>query len=265
MKDTLLHTWVPRFRRKGIPVYFYKGSNDSIPSIHNYDISVPSPDSLTHVAQKTVAAFNYFNSLSTSYDFIFRTNLSTFLFLDDFISIARSLYDLGTDYAGYIGTASPPIAPASFLARIYRKLSTKQRISTQTLSFCSGAAVFLSQRSFQAISDYSFSGHWTEISDDTLFGHILSSKGIIPTPLPRCDLFDANGYSYHKCTPTELLQQSLLACPLSFRVKTQAGWSQRTHFNTFLERQIMFSMNNYTSSSDYFNSNLFPPSTTLES
>jgi hypothetical protein len=77
-----------------IDCYFYKGDPHSSEKVKiNYftnTITVSIEDTYANIYEKTLRVFEYFYPILSSYDFIFRTNLSSFIRFDKYIQLAKT-------------------------------------------------------------------------------------------------------------------------------------------------------------------------------
>lgn len=186
------NTWVTNARENGIRCIFYSGGASS-DNLENDHLQLNCDDSLNGTAFKLYKALKFISKNDIEYTHIYRINLSSYLFINDFIKYSRTLTK--TFYGGVIGEFNR----ITFLNRYHTisKLSVKL-LKFQTIQYASGSGFFISKDLVLLIINKK-KLKFTYI-DDVMIGNALLDQVI--TFIPRFDvanniqkhLFDLNCY-----------------------------------------------------------------------
>ena len=170
--------WVKKAREKGIRCIFYSGGAEKN-SLENDNLFLDCDDSLPGTALKLHKALEFIEKNKINYSHIYRTNLSSFIFIDSFIKYCENLND--DFYGGVIGCFNkmPLFNKFHLLSVIASKL-----LSFQVLKFASGSGFFLSRNHVLKLI------HTNKINfkyiDDVMVGSVLDGFKIVP--IPRYDI-----------------------------------------------------------------------------
>ena len=82
--DALKDTWVKKARTKNIECFFYEGGYNKN-YIDGGTIKLNVNDNLKSTSEKLIEAIKVLQDNNVEFDFIFRTNLSSFIFIDNFL------------------------------------------------------------------------------------------------------------------------------------------------------------------------------------
>ena len=181
-------TWVQRAEQNSIPCIFYQGaaSND-IFELNELNLAVD--DSLDSTGIKLFRALKYIEESGIKYDYIYRTNLSSYIFIENFINWANTITheDL---YSGVIVKANLNHRwPYRFMCKLAERFQPEN-----TIPFASGAGFWISRKNIQRIlSDTKLD---FRLADDSMIGECLHRHGIKITPALRID-FNGDSVSYH--------------------------------------------------------------------
>ena len=99
LKKTQKETWVLN-NSNGVDVVFYQGGKENIEfkEFENFsELYLPHSEGLYNIGHKTIKAFDFFKD---KYEYIFRTNSSSYLDID---VLYNHVLKTNLDYSGYIG------------------------------------------------------------------------------------------------------------------------------------------------------------------
>lgn len=176
--DNCNSTWVANARNRGIRCIFYSGgvSQDKLDNDH---LELNCDDSLVGTSFKLFKALSFIENSGIDYTHIYRTNLSSFIFLDSFINYCSSLDS--TFYGGVIGKFNKLIILNRFHS--ISVLSSKL-LKFQTIEFASGSGFFIS-KDLVSIVINNKALRFSYI-DDVMVGNALLGHKI--TFIPRFDI-----------------------------------------------------------------------------
>ena len=181
-------TWVQRAEQNSIPCIFYQGgaSNDKL-ELNELKLAVD--DSLDNTAIKLFRALKYIEESGIKYDYIYRTNLSSYIYIENFINWANTITNEDL-YSGVIVRAN---LNDRWPFRLMRKLAERFH-PENTIPFASGAGFWISRKNIQRIlSDTKLD---FRLADDAMVGECLHRHDIKSTPVSRID-FNGDSISYH--------------------------------------------------------------------
>lgn len=158
-------------RTPGVDCYFYKGdpalSQDSL--LEGDTLHIKIDESLSHVYEKMMRAFQYFEPVLSNYDFVFRTNLSSYLDIPAYREFCSTLPRSGV-YSGVVG-------------------------SHGGISFASGAGFTMTPDLIRRL----VAEHPPEVYlDDVSIGAAVQRWGIPVLPAPRLDLSSSGKWILHR-------------------------------------------------------------------
>jgi hypothetical protein len=150
MKTSQRRTWVKAANDAGIKCFFYEGDTRLIKSELNNDvISVPCDDSLASCSLKFKMTLNCVLDNYPHTKLIYRTNLSSYIDVDNFIAHLSDLPDPELEYSGYTGSFNKYKEYVDTFAFLKRH---KVRIPFRKVyQFCSGSGMFLGCEYFDKI------------------------------------------------------------------------------------------------------------------
>jgi len=172
------NTWVANARKNGIKCIFYSGGATE-DKLHNDHLELACDDSLSGTAFKLYRALKYIENCNIDYTHIYRTNLSSYLFINDFIKYSNSIND--TFYGGVIGTYNKITLFNRF--HFISVLSSKF-LKFQTLQYASGSGFFISKNLVKIViqnKNLNF-----KYIDDVMIGDALRGQNI--TFISRFDI-----------------------------------------------------------------------------
>jgi hypothetical protein len=88
--DNCTNTWVLNARKNGIRCIFYSGGAEH-DKLENDQLELACDDSLEGTAFKLFRALTFLDNIGINYTHIYRTNLSSFIFIDSFINYCSNL------------------------------------------------------------------------------------------------------------------------------------------------------------------------------
>lgn len=189
-------SWVRTANRCGVPVYFCEGvgsivdPNDFLHAQVDFDgafdLNINCEDSLRGSFIKTLASLNYIFS-NSKVDFVFRTNLSSYLDIISLIKYIQKHRFRSNLYAGVVGEARlfPELCYlrerkiATWLVRSFDCFSKK-------IHFASGAGFFISRDVF--VNGVQQQKKFLNLIDDVAIGYNFDIDRDFVLPLERCSL-----------------------------------------------------------------------------
>tara|TARA_B100002019_G_scaffold191213_1_gene165387 strand:+ start:445 stop:1215 length:771 start_codon:yes stop_codon:yes gene_type:complete len=151
-------TWA-KDASKNCEVLFYKG--DRFTKRENFDLILNCSDTYQDMGIKTVKAFEWVNE-NLNYDYVFRTNTSSYVHYENLIKYTTKLANNGVHYCGFIGHYNG-------------------------VDYVSGSGIILSKKSVQTIIK-SQENLDDKIVEDIAIGKLLKSYSIFPTEGKRQDI-----------------------------------------------------------------------------
>ena len=170
--------WVKKARENGIRCIFYSGGAEK-DSLENDNLLLDCDDSLSGTALKLYKALNFLENNKIYYTHIYRTNLSSFIFIESFIKYSH--YINADIYAGVIGSFNKVSLFNKF--HLLSILASKF-LPFQVLKFASGSGFFISRNYVLKLLDARKINF--NYIDDVMVGSVL--EGIKITPVPRYDI-----------------------------------------------------------------------------
>lgn len=178
--DACNQGWVKLAREKGIRCIFYSGGAEKN-SLENDNLFLNCDDSLSGTALKLYKALEFLENNKIQYTHIYRTNLSSFIFIDAFLKYIDSIND--DIYGGVIGYFNK----ISFFNKFHFLSSfASKSLSFQVIKFASGSGFFLSKKYVLKLllaKNINFN-----FIDDVMLGSVLENINIVP--IPRYDIVD---------------------------------------------------------------------------
>lgn len=160
LKKACKSTWGSS-TRQDIQVLYLHAIPDTMPHIINDDLIVSGDEGMRNIGYKTLQAFEYcLNSLD--FDYIFRTNLSSYVHLNGLFKYAQALTPISI-YKGVIG-------------------------NHKGISFASGSGYLISKDLVKYTLEHKDKWEHIELLDDVALAQVLSNGGISPTPINRIDI-----------------------------------------------------------------------------
>lgn len=215
LKQAQLNTWCNDALSMGHRVVFYRGDANSENLFKDDTLIVKSDDSISNSACKLCLAMQHCLENMKGYDYIYRTNLSSYIdvkMMEVYLAAPTTSLD-SLAYAGVIGCHySKPISLMRMLTPLIpylRHLSVRFKPTR----FASGSGFFLTWKTCELIIrnkshiDY-------KLIDDVAIGKLLSLYGIQPNCLPRIDTLD--DYNKNQGDPANSTHESH---SFHFRVK----------------------------------------------
>lgn len=152
------------------------------------ELKLAVDDSLDSTGMKLFRALDYIDNSGIEYDYIYRTNLSSYIFIENFINWANTITDEDL-YAGVTVKANLNHRwPYRFMCRLAERFHPDN-----TIPFATGAGFWISQKNVQRVlSDKKLD---FRLADDAMVGECLHRHGIKITPVSRID-FNGNSISY---------------------------------------------------------------------
>jgi hypothetical protein len=172
------NTWVANARQKGIRCIFYSGGAER-DNLENDQLELTCDDSLDGTAFKLIRALTFIENSGIDYTHIYRTNLSSFIFVDSFINYSSNLSS--TFYGGVIGKYNK----FDVLNRFHSlSVLSSKVLKFQTVDYASGSGFFIS-KGLVSILIKKKNLIFTYI-DDVMVGNALLGQDI--TFIPRFDI-----------------------------------------------------------------------------
>ena len=155
-------TWVKDFLVDN-KVLFYKAGDEIV--LTGIDLLVDCSDTYEAMGVKTIKAFEWVN-LNIEYDFIFRTNTSSYVNHKNLIKYLNKLSSEGIDYCGHIGMYDG-------------------------IEYVSGSGIILSKYAVKSILN-SKNQLDESVVEDVAIGKLLKMNNILPTQGKRKDIESHN-------------------------------------------------------------------------
>lgn len=182
------NTWVQRAEQSFVDCIFYQGgAPNDILELNELKLAVD--DSLGGTGIKLFRALEYIERFGIEYDYIYRTNLSSYIFMDNFINWTKTIANEDL-YAGVVIQANMNDRwPYRFMRRLAERFYPENHIP-----FASGAGFCISRKNVQLmLADAKLDLRWV---DDVMVGECLYRHGIKIVPVSRID-FNGDSISYH--------------------------------------------------------------------
>ena len=191
LKQAQLNTWCNEAIAMGHRVVFYRGDANSENLFKDDTLIVKSEDSISNSAFKLCLAMQYCLENTKGYDYIYRTNLSSYIdvkMMEDYLVAPTTSLD-ALAYAGVIGCHYSKFI--SLMHMLTSRTPYLRHLSARfkPIRFASGSGFFLAWKTCELIIknknhiDY-------KLIDDVAIGKLLSLYGIHPNCLPRIDTLD---------------------------------------------------------------------------
>jgi hypothetical protein len=196
-KDACKRTWVNRAQEYSIPCLFYEG-NAPVDCLDGNELRLAVDDSLDSSGIKLFKALEFIENSNIEYDYIFRTNLSSYIFVDKFIAWSRGIEDEDL----YAGVIVPYNLNHRWPYRFMRRLAERLH-PDNTIPFASGAGFWISKKNVRkVISDKAVD---FKLADDPMVGEILYRSGVKVKPVSRID-FNGDSVTY-RATPFDSVNE----------------------------------------------------------
>jgi hypothetical protein len=169
LEDAIRRTWGSN-KNEDIKIFYTYGDGESI-QIKNDKITCDCPESLGNIGKKTIISFELLYN-KFDFDYIFRTNLSSFVHIENMI---KYLKDMPSErfYGG--------MCTLNFSGEHLQKFGEG--------TFASGSGYFLSKDIVKLLIDNK--ELWDHsIIDDVALAGLLKKLGILPTLCPRIDIIN---------------------------------------------------------------------------
>ncbi len=189
LKKAQLNTWCKDANSMGHRVVFYRGNVNSETLLKDHTLTVKGDDTISNSACKLVLALEYCLENIKGYDYVYRTNLSSFVdvaMMQDFLAAPTT--NLGElVYAGVIGCYHGK--PISLLHMLISQIPRLLRPSVKfrPIRFASGSGFFLALKTCRLIINNRKNIDY-KLIDDVAIGKLLSLYGLYPNSLPRIDI-----------------------------------------------------------------------------
>lgn len=204
--------WVRQFKEADIPCYFYSGGWGNIATIGD-EMRLVAPDDLGHTAGKLKQALQLALQMHPDVDLVYRTNLSSYVDVKNFLKFVEQHSLNAKSYCGVIGRSR------LFRERFFRYKPLYAALSAlpvgQRIAFASGSGFFLGADWAARLSRSSGYDH---LVDDVM---VAASLGQSPDPskIPaRFDIQANGGHKIPKAQFNELRRDRLL---FHYRLKTR--------------------------------------------
>lgn len=178
--ESCTNTWVKKARENGIKCIFYSGGG-SASKLENDNLILDCDDSLSSTAFKLYKAFEFIENSNIDYTHIYRTNLSSFLYINDFIHFSKSINE--NFYGGVIGRFNK----ISLLNKFHRvSIFFSKLLPFQVVEYASGSGFFISRKNITKVLNSSKLK--LNYVDDVMIGSALEEEKI--TEISRFDWTD---------------------------------------------------------------------------
>ncbi len=166
-KDSIRETWLKNFESCGITCLFYEGGAEAT-HLSGDTIKLPCDDGLHFCAEKLRLALEFILKLKPNFKAVYRTNLSSYIDVDQFNLFVQKMGLSESTYVGIRGRAK--ILPEYF----YRNRNIKYVLDKlhigPSVSFASGAGMFIGRRNCLRIVE---KRKYDRFVDDVMVGMCL--------------------------------------------------------------------------------------------
>jgi hypothetical protein len=206
LRQALKDTWVKKALDQNITVIFYKGNPSlSAPAFNDEGtLLLPCSDDLAATSQKLCLALGYLLD-NFEFAYVYRTNLSSFLFVDALLRQIETIKSPLDVYSGVVGECS--ILRSALFRRIAKAKAKLQRPvappALGSVSFASGSGFLISKDLVRLFVHEYLASSICHLVDDVSLGFVLNKCGIFPTPFGRCDLYDDYALSATSLAPLD--------------------------------------------------------------
>lgn len=210
-QQAVYHAWLDKLASSGVVCYFYAGDYP-VDRIHGCSIELNVPDDLANTSRKLMAAVDVLLSSHPNIKLIYRTNLSSFIEVDNFLAFIHR-HRLGSStYCGIVGKTT-------FLReRFYGHWLLYNAIRILRLGsevkFASGSGFFLGVEHASRLPGNTF---YTFLIDDVM---VAKSFGISPDENCIPLRFDVLDHDVHKVSMQNYLSQVNDGLLFHYRFKT---------------------------------------------
>ena len=182
----LRETWVKKAKAKSIDCFFYEGGyNESY--IDGDTIKLRGSDNLNSTSEKLINAIKMLNKNQIEFDFIYRTNLSSYIIIDNLLTYFRQNVN-SIVYSGYKGEyiLFPKLLNRfDFLHDAYIKY-----IKLNIIEFASGSGFWLSKYAVEILLSSKNKDY--KLIDDVMVGKVMNDNKIKMVHCDRLILQDDN-------------------------------------------------------------------------
>ncbi len=198
LKKAILRTWAQKIKLyANIRVIFYRGNPFCGSAVlDDQTLTLPCGDSLVQTSYKLFLALKWIAANEEDAFDIYRTNLSSFLFVDQFLLAYNNLAALqGPFYSGVIGHYSRQRTLRNILRK--PKALLCDGVLPRSFSFCSGSGFFLSYELIAKLLSFRILFERNIFIDDVAVGYFYNSinNECCLVPQSRFDIFDDSIHS----------------------------------------------------------------------
>jgi hypothetical protein len=216
-------SWVKNARKNGIRCIFYSGGGANC-SLNNDNLILDCDDSLLGTALKLYKALEYIENAGIEYTHIYRTNLSSFLYINDFIDFSNSIDE--EYYGGVLGRFNQITVLNKFH---FLSIFSSIVLPFQVTKYASGSGFFISKNFVKKVLK---STHLNfKLVDDVMIGSAL--KGVNISEIFRFDYKTQLSANYNE------------NC---FHVRLKSS-------NRVKDSKFMYKLNAYNCLTDFINDN----------
>jgi hypothetical protein len=204
-KKSITATWYNNAKKRGIRCIFYSGGNE-VDELIDDDLKLNCDDSIIGSSKKLHKALKFIDESNIEYTHIYRTNLSSFLFIDDFIKFSDNLnhtfYGGVKLYYNHLGIIENYRKLTILIKLLYNqikiidKIKIIKKIGLEILKFriieyASGAGFYISKDLVKLIINEKNINY--KLIDDVMIGEILHKQNIID--MSRYDILNKIHYA----------------------------------------------------------------------
>lgn len=205
------NSWLKKFQANGINCFFYSG-NAAQKKILGNRLQLDCPDDLAHTSIKLRAALDVLNEHLPNLKLVYRTNLSSYIDYDNFISFIHARGINGDSYLGLTGETS-------YLSEFFYKNKILHNLFKpfkffKKIQFASGSGFFLGANHFKKIISTS---KYDRFIDDVMLALIMNREIAKSDEPLRFDMQEDSGHKISKRDYLELVKKDLL---FHYRFKT---------------------------------------------
>lgn len=232
-KNAIACTWMRRMQEYGIKCYFYSGNHAETGIFRNTEIKVTTSDVLWHTSEKLIAALDLLIEKHPELKLVYRTNLSSYIDVDNFLTYIR---EKGLDVRTYTGVVGETTYIREYLYRnrYLHKLFTILPIG-EKIRFASGAGFFIGVNHVQRLLSLPF--RHSRLIDDVMVAKTLEIK---PDETISPLRFDISGTGSHKVSAMAYENMTRAGLLFHYRFKTHDRSKDAEILKAFDDREFRY-------------------------
>jgi len=185
-KEAIRKTWANELKKNGIDYFFYEG-NWGTNSIEDDLIKLDVGDEHKFTFKKFILAANFLKNQNLSYDFIYRTNLSSYIEVSNFLKYIKFNEVNRKSYIGLI-SKTYLLSELTLKFKLVRKFAQKLRFGKRIV-YKNGAGFFIGSDLINEITNSYKPIENCYLVDDVFIGVLLTSIKVHEPVVHRMAIF----------------------------------------------------------------------------